>query len=170
MSKQIYDNTAYWAENGHVYKELQKFLRYVDFIKTLPEIDAEQKLNLEKIRHQIININQPNLVNYWCINIEIYNHDLKDEKNTPDLYNRRWVLTFEDNSFEISIKNHFLSKGYNDPNEYEYLGFVFFKLVEEPLSNIFDLDFDLFIEDTFNYKKYIEEGFQYVEFEIDYCD
>jgi hypothetical protein len=170
MSKQIYDNTAYWAENGHVYEELQKFLRYVDFIETLPEIDAEQKVILKKIRNQIININQPNLASYWCINIEIYDHVLKDEKNIPDLYNRRWVLSFEDNGFEISIKNNFLGDDYGNREEYDFWGFVFFKLVEEPLSNIFDLDFDFFIEDTFNYKKYVEEGFQYVEFDIDYCD
>jgi hypothetical protein len=168
MSNTNYDNSAFWAENGYVYDELQKLLRFVDSIAVFPEITAEKKSKLEKIRNQIININQPNLATSWDIKIELGESGNEDYSQTDNRYIKSWTIYFEKNSLELETHEYFWNDNIECSEDFAYWGAVYFEINKEYQYVFLDQDINLFIDDALNFKNYIKEGFEHFDLRIDY--
>jgi hypothetical protein len=168
MSNKNYDNSAFWAENGYVYDELQKLLRFVDSIANLPVLTTEKKSKLEKIRNQIININQPNLATNWDISIELGESGKEDYSQTDNRYIKSWTIYFEKNSLEIETHEYFWNDNIEYSGDFAYWGAVYFEINNEHQYIFLEQDINLFIDDALNFKNYTKEGFEHFDLRIDY--
>ncbi len=159
----------FWKIDNKTYTEIQKLIKFVDFILGLKNTTAADKENCKIIKNKIAHINNPETFQYWNVTLRIYlaQHNGKFNENLPHL--KIWDVTFENNILEIETKeltpNNPLNSHYGD--NFYFGGIVHFKK-DSNIKNVFlSDDIDLFINDALNYKKYLRNNLDDVDIDID---
>ena len=161
--------TDFWKIDTETYTEIQKLTRFLDFISGLKYATELDKENCKIIKTKIENINNPETYKYWNVTLRIHLNqaDGKINENLPHL--KVWDVTFENNILEIEIKeitaNNPLNIHYGD--NFYFGGVIHFKQ-DSNIKNVFLSDsINLFISDALDYKKYLRNGFDDIDIDVD---
>lgn len=157
---------VYWVVDDSTYQKLQPLKRFVDFVAGLPYSTELHKRNAEEIKGLIETINQPETIKEWCVCLNIYDPMVQAGYGSGNYWKKWWVY-FEAGRLEIEADDEILDEQHFSDTQPNYYGCIFFekKITNERIW----MDFELndFIDDAMNYQKYITEGLNEVEVDID---
>lgn len=166
--------TKYWIIDNTTLEKLQVLKKFVDFVAEQPETSVEHKSNAERVKYFIENLDKPEtFVDNWNTCIDIYDtiiqsggygHNYEENKG---LYWKRWWVWFEMGELTVNIVDEFVDK-----ERYQNENWIFdcslnFKKDWEHERIYGDTNFNDFVEDALNFRKYFTEDLDYVETEID---
>lgn len=164
----------YWIIDNTTLEKLQVLKQFVDFVAGLEETSPEHKNNAEKVKFFIENLDKPEtFVDNWNTCIDIYNtiiqsggygHNYEENKG---LYWKRWWIWFEMEELQVNIVEEYADKMGHQDEKWIFDCCIRFKK-DAPFEGINgDTNFNEFVEDALNFRKYITEDLDYIETGID---
>ncbi len=154
--------------NDKTYIEIQKLLKFVDFISTLSFATSKDKASSLVIKQKIIHINQPETYSDWNICLNMYDYKVQSRINGAEgVFWRTWSVFFENATLEIEAKSEHSDDiiGYYDKHFY-YFGHVNFKSTDDTHAQYLTTDIDLFTRDAYGYESYVEGNLKELEIDV----
>tara|TARA_R110002124_G_scaffold159411_2_gene326619 strand:+ start:14614 stop:15117 length:504 start_codon:yes stop_codon:yes gene_type:complete len=157
-----------WKPDTTTYNNIQSLIKFVDLISDLPFSTEQNKIDLKEIVFLIKNIHKPETHKEWYLFLEIHDYEFQTETNKEGIYWRSWSVSFESGILEIEAESHHTEKPlgfYKD--DFNYHGVIYFHKENKNERIYLDVAISEFINDAFNYKKYITNTLKDVEIDID---
>ena len=158
-----------WKPDKKTYEEIQKLKRFANFISKLEYIAPEQKSKIEEIKFLIKNIDKPETHKEWNICLDIFDREIQGKVNGKEgFYWRKWSVYFEFGSLEIEAEsNHTADDRGHYGDDFFFYGIIHFGKNITRDKIYLDTDLNKFVEDAYEYKKYITKTLNQIEIDVD---
>ena len=156
----------YWIVDDSTYQKLQPLKRFVDFVAGLPYTTELHKRNAEEIKGLIETINQPETIKEWSVCLNIFDLEVQARKRNG-IFWREWRVYLESGFLEIESANHLTDENGSTNEELSYHALIYLERKVKGDRICLNNDLHEFIDDAMNYQKYITEGLNEVEVDID---
>jgi len=167
-------SSKYWIIDKATLDKLQVLKQFVDFVAGLEETSPKHKNNAKRVKFFIENLDKPEtFVDNWNTCIDIYDtiiqsggygHNYEENKG---LYWKKWWIWFETGELTVRIVEEFADKeGYQD-EKWIFDSSIHLNKDWKHERIIGDTNFNEFVDDALNFRKYITEDLDCVETEID---
>ena len=155
-------------ELKRAYTEIQKLIPFIEFVGDHEECFLAEKSKVKEIVESIKKIHETPRPKEWYISLELLDYSLFYQEEEEGIYARRWMVTYEMDSIEITLESVQTSDVLNHyGDDYCFHGEIYLK---ENLKNqhiFLSDDIEAFVQDALNYKKYIKGALEDVEIDIE---
>ncbi|MCF8359262.1 MAG: hypothetical protein K9H26_10915 [Prolixibacteraceae bacterium] len=166
--------TKYWIIDNTTLEKLQVLKQFVDFVAEQPEASAEHKNNAEKVKYYIENLNKPEtFVENWNTCIDIYDLTIQsggygnNYKENKGLYWKKWWVWFEKGELTMEIGEEYAGPNRYQDSKGDFTCTINFNKNWKYERIYGDTDFNRFVEDGLNFRKYVTKDLNDVETKID---
>ena len=154
--------------DNKTYNEIQKLIKFVDFISSLKYATQIDRENCKIVKTKIENINNPKTFKDWNICLDIYDPEIQGKINgAVGVYWRTWSVYFENLSLEIEAKSEHSDDIFRHYENHFYFHYnLDFRNADKNHNTILETDIDLFIKDAMNFETYITKSLNEIEIDI----
>lgn len=150
--------------DNETYNELQKLIKFVDFVTSLEYCTEIDRINAAIIINRIKELNNPETYCDWDICIDIYDLDIQFKLTDRNgIYWKTWSVSFEDACLEIRAESYHSDTTHNLQIDFNFNSTINFKDISG-ISNPFSINtIDDFLCDAFKFGNYITEDLNEIE-------
>ena len=157
----------YWTPNKLIYNNIQELKKFVKFVSNLEFAEIGDRSKADEIIYLIENIDKPETYKDWYIYLNIFDRELQNDSTKDGTYWRKWLVYFESGVLGIEAESKQVNILEHSGDDFCYYGGVYFAKDLNCQRIYLNVDVNEFINDAYDYKKYITETLNDIEVDIE---